>query len=126
MVTMSSCATGADERVYYTLDMLVDKSIDYAKHIRFRYGELGEHEKPVAKPNGVSIISMGLEMNIPEDFEISWETPDGKGHHKVVPVRGRIKNSVKGKSILFLILYDDVQGYISTNTPTGEVRERFY
>ncbi len=126
MTTLGSCAAGPNDRVYYTFDLLVDKSLDYAKHIRYRYGELGEHEKPIAKSNGVSIINMGLEMTVPEDFEISWETPDGKQHHALVPVRSRIKGSVKGKTVLFLILHDEVQGYISTSTPTGEMRERFY
>lgn len=125
MTTLGSCAAGPNERVYHAFELRVDQSIEYAKHIRYRYGELGEQEKPSAK-FGASFTTMRLEMPIPEDFEISWETPDGKGHHAVVPVRSRLQGSVTGKNILFLILYDEVQGYVATNTPTGEKRERFY
>jgi len=123
---MGGCAARQNDRTYYAFDLLVDNSLDYATNIRYRYGELGEHEKPIAKSNGNSIIFMRLDMTIPEEFDISWETPDHVQHHKQVPVRSLIKGSVRGKSVLFLILYDDVRGYISTNTPKGEVRERFY
>jgi len=125
-MTLCGCAAGPNDRVYYAFRLMVDDSLSQAMNIHYRYGELGEHFKPSSKSNGDSIIFMRLDMTIPDDFEVSWDTPDGKQHHRRVPVRSRIKDSVKSKSVLFLTLYDDVRGYISTSTPMGEKRERFY
>jgi len=123
---LSGCATAPRDRVAYAFEIGVDPSLSYATNIRYQYGELAEGTKPIAKPIGAPFAVARLEMTIPNDFEIAWDTPDGQSHNVTVPVRSRLKSSIKGKALLFLISHDSVHGYVVTQTDMGDQREQFY
>ena len=67
-----------------------------------------------------------MEMTIPDEFEISWESPDGITHKENIPVRTRLPSSPKGKVVSFVITLDHVEAYLAVRTPSGDNRERFY
>jgi hypothetical protein len=127
MVTLGGCAASTQNSyVYHAFALEVDKSAGHVANIRYTYGdELPDETKPSAKP-GIPYDTHFAPMQIPEEFKISWETQDGKKHEARVPVRSRISSSVKNKTILFLIMYESIEGYIETDTPYGPKRERFY
>lgn len=96
-----------------------------ANKIRYRYGDLGWREKGAAQAGiGVTIRSL---MTIPDEFEISWESESGKRHEFKVLVRSRIKADLKGKTILFVIKEESVEGYVATRLPNfRDQLDRFY
>lgn len=66
-------------------------------------------------------------MSIPDEFEISWETQEGKRYEFKVPVRSKVPSDIKGKTVLFVIMQDSVEGYVVTHLPNfQDKRERFY
>ncbi|ANC42913.1 hypothetical protein A6P55_00145 [Pandoraea pnomenusa] len=65
-------------------------------------------------------------MHVPEEFEISWETLDGRTHEAKVPVRSRLQGTVENKTIIFVIMQNHIEGYVGVSTPYGQKRERFY
>ena len=125
-LAFDGCAADPNAHIMHAFEIGIDPSLPYAKNIHYQYGELVVAKKPIAKPIGAPFDTAELEMTIPENFEVSWETPDGASHKAIVPVRGRLKSSIKDKGILFLIFHDEVHGYVVTDSPTGERREQFY
>jgi len=119
-------AVGPNEKVRHGLEIEVDKSVGRAVNIRYTYGDEFVNS---TKPSAIAIGPMFTyiaPMRIPEEFEISWETQDGKQHEATVPVRGRLPGSVENKTVLFVIMQDHIEGYVSVSTPYGPKRERFY
>jgi len=127
MSMLNGCAAaGANAKVRHGLEIEVHKSVGEAKNIRYTYGdELVAQVRPSAIAIG-AFMSYIAPMHIPEEFEISWETQDGKKHEAKVPVRSRLPGSVENKTIVFVIMSDHVEGYVAASTPYGEKRERFY
>jgi hypothetical protein len=126
MGALDATAAGPDAKVRYGLEIEVDKSIGKAVNIRYTYGDEFVNQ---ARPSAIAIgafVSYIAPMRIPENLEISWETPDGKRHEESVPVRSRLTSSVEGKTIVFVIMQDHIEGYIGVWTPYGQKRERFY
>jgi hypothetical protein len=114
------------KRVRHGLEIEVDKTVGRAINIRYTYGdELVDQTRPAAIAIG-AFTSYTAPMYIPEDFEISWETQDGKSHVAKVPVRSRLPGSVENKTIVFVIMSEHVEGFVGTSTPYGQKRERFY
>jgi len=118
------CATTPEQKVRNGFELTVDKSVSEVKNIRFHYGDLGWMERAGATAGGGSTWRM--EMIVPENFEISWETIDGTPRRAVIPVKTRLPGSVKDKTVLFLIMQDHVEAYLAVSTPSGQMRERFY
>jgi hypothetical protein len=127
MVTLGGCAANnQSDDVYHGFALEVGKSAGHVINIRYSYGnELPDESRPSAKANG-SFITHFAPMQIPEEFKIAWETQDGQKHEAKVPVRSRLSSSVKNNKILFVIMYNSIEGYISTSTPYGPKLERFY
>lgn len=127
MNTLNGCAAAEpDTKVRHTLRIEVHKSVGGAKNILFTYGdEIVALKRPSAIA-AVPFLSYTSSMKVPEEFEISWETPDGKKHEAKVPVRSQIKRSVKNKAIVFVIMQDHVEGYIDLSMSYGGEMERFY
>lgn len=127
MSVLNGCAAAEqDVKVYYGLQIEVHRSVGRANNIRYTYGDEFVN---ITVPSAGSIAafeSYTAPMHIPEEFEISWETPDRKKHEAKVPVRNRLKGSVENKMIVFVIMFDHVEGYIGISTPHGQKRERFY
>ena len=97
--------------VYHTFAIEVGRGVEPVKHLRYLYSTLGWRETPIAAPPG-SLSSLSLEMSVPEEFEVSWESSSGKAYHFKVPVRSLIPGSVKRKSIHFVIMGDHVEEYL--------------
>ena len=127
MRVLDGCAAaGPNAKVYHGLQIEVDKSVGRAVNIRYTYGdEFVNETKPSARAIG-PMFSYDAPMHIPEQFEISWETQDGKKHEAKVPVRSRLPGSVENKTVLFVIMQNHIEGYVTTPTPSGQKRERFY
>ncbi len=124
---VTGCATAEPSaKVYHRFQLEVHKSAVQLNNIRFTYGDdfVG-----TVVPSARAIASFedySAPMRIPEEFDISWETRDGKKHEANVPVRSRLPGSIENKSIVFVIMADHVEGYVGVSTPTGQKRERFY
>lgn len=127
MSVLDGCsAAGPSAKVYHGLEIEVNKSVGHANNIRYTYGdEFINYTKPSAG-SIAAFSSYTAPMHVPEEFEISWETPDGKKHEVKVPVRSRLSGSVENKTIVFVIMQDHVEGYLAVSTPYGQKRERFY
>lgn len=114
------------KKVRHGFEIEVDRTVGRAINIRYTYGdELVDQTRPSAIAIG-AFTSYTAPMHIPEDFEISWETQDGKNHAAKVPVRSRLLSSVENKTIVFVIMSEHVEGFVGTPTPYGQKRERFY
>jgi hypothetical protein len=128
MTGTSGCAMAgtSTEKVDHELALEVGKGVPKVANIRYRYGELGWRERAVmAFPGSGSRVSST--MVVPDDFEISWETQEGKRYDFKVPVRSKLPSGIKGKTVLFVIMQDHVEGYVVTPLPNfQEKRERFY
>jgi hypothetical protein len=126
MMQTTACQSGAAGfRVYHGFGLEVGSGLGVVRNMRYRYGELGWQSRPAAKA-GVG-TTMRLTMEVPEEFEISWETEDGVHHEATVPVRSRLSGSIEGKLILFVIMQNEVQGFVLTSSSTyGSKRERFF
>ena len=119
-------ATEVNGRVRHGLEIEVDKSLGRATKIRYTYGdEIVDQARPTAIAIG-AFTTYVASMPIPEEFRISWETPDGGMHEAIVPVRRFIRGSIANKNIVFVIMQDCVEGYVGVDTPYGHKRERFY
>lgn len=127
MSVLDGCAAAEpNAKVRHGLEIEVDKSVGRAVNIRYTYGdEFVNETKPSARAIG-PMFSYVAPMHIPEEFEISWETQDGKKHTAKVPVRSRLPGSVADKTVLFVIMQDHIEGYVAISTPYGQKRERFY
>jgi hypothetical protein len=121
------CASGGpNQKVRHGLEIEVDKSVGRVVNVRYTYGDdFVDEKKPSASFVG-PMFSYIAAMRIPEEFQISWETLDGKKHQARVPVRSRISVSVENKFIVFVIMQDHVEGNVAEPTPFGRKRERFY
>jgi len=127
MSVLDGCAaTGSNAKIRHGLEIEVDKSVGRVVNIRYTYGnEFVNATKPSAGSIGPMFVYIAP-MTIPEEFEIHWETQDGKKHDAKVPVRSRLPGSVENKSIVFVIMQDHVEGYVAVSTPFGQKRERFH
>ncbi len=125
MSTIEACAADPNKKVRHGFELDVDKSVGKAINVRFTYGEELKDQGPktMGFPGG---MTHRTEMRIPEEFEISWETMDGNKHTAKVPVRSLLPGSIEDKKVLFVIFQDHIEGYVSTYTPYGPKRERFY
>lgn len=128
MSAVSGCATaGAEDRIYHTLQIEVDKSVGLATNIRYTYGtELVDQYITERGWIGGPFENYTAPMLIPEKFNISWETLDGKKHEENIPLLSKLPGSVKNKTILFVIMNDHVEGFIAISTPYGPQKTRFY
>lgn len=120
-----AAATTNSEKVYHWLRVEVGKGMPMVKSIRYLYGDLGWRERGAMQAGvGDSVNSV---MTIPDTFEISWETEDGKRYEFKVPVRSKVPVDIKGKKVLFVIMQDHVEGYVRTPLPNfQDKRDRFY
>jgi len=127
MSNLSGCATaGAQDKVYHTLEILVDKSVGKAFNIKYTYGEeFIDYIKPSAG-SVTPFSSYTAPMRIPDEFKISWETQDRQKHEARVPVLSKLPDSVKNQTILFVIMPDHVEGFVAVSTPSGPRKTRFY
>lgn len=126
MSVLEGCAAGPNAKVRHGLQIEVHKSVGRADNIRYTYGdEFVDATKPSAGSIGPMFVYIAP-MHIPEEFAITWETPDGKKHEAKVPVYSRLPDSVRNKSVIFVIMQDHVEGYVGVDTPYGQKRERFY
>lgn len=128
MANTSGCAMAgtSTEKIYHAFAIEVGKGVPKVKNVRYLYGDLGWRESAVmAFPGSGSIIRS--QMIIPDNFEISWETQEGKRYEFKVPVRSKVPSDIKGKSVLFVIMQDHVEGFVVTPLPNfQEKREQFY
>ena len=52
---------------------------------------------------------------------------DGKRYEFKVPVRSKVASDIKGKTVLFVIMQDHVEGFVSTPLPNFKDKlDRFY
>lgn len=126
MSVLEGCAAGSNEKIRHGLQIELDKSVGRADNIHYTYGNEFVN---ATKPSAGSIAPLFVyiaPMHVPEEFEINWETQDGKKHAAKVPVRSRIPGSVENKTLVFVIMQDSVEGYVAVSTPFGQKRERFY
>lgn len=113
-------------KVYHGLQIEVSKIVGQANNVRYTYGdEFVNASKPSAGSIGPMFVYVAP-MRVPDEFEITWETLDGKTHGAKVPVRSRLPGSVENKNLIFVIMPDHVEGYLGVSTPSGQKRERFY
>jgi hypothetical protein len=128
IVNTSGCAMaeGSAEKIYHGFAIEVGDGLPAVKNVRYLYGDLGWREIKIAAPPG-ALSTLFLSMTIPEECQIYWETQEGKQYEFKVPVRSKVRSSIKGKTALFIIMHDHVEGYVSTSLPNfQEKRERFY
>ena len=128
MVNINGCAMAetGDEKVYHGFSIRVGIGAPEARNIRYRYGDLGWRDAIVSAPPA-GIETVRTPMVVPNDFEISWETPEGNHYEFKVPVRSKISSDIKGKTVLFEIMKDHVEGYLVTPLPNFQDKsERFY
>jgi len=127
MSMLTSCAiAGINSKVLHELQIEVSKKVGRALNIRYTYGSEFVNETVPSAGSVAAFENYTAPMLIPDEFEISWETEDGKKHQAKVPVRSRLPGSVENKSVIFVIMPDHVEGFIGTSTPYGQTRERFY
>jgi hypothetical protein len=115
-----------NSKVYHGLQIEVNKSVGMVLNIRYTYGSAFVNETLPSAGSFAAFENYTAPMLIPDEFEISWETQDGKKHQANVPVRSRLPGSVENKSVIFVIMPDHVEGYVGVFTPYGQKRERFY
>lgn len=126
MGTTAGCVTaGPNERVYFEFELSVGDTD--LKNVHYTFGdELVNRLRPVAL-SMLPFQNYTAQMIIPENFDVSWETDDGKHHSVTVPVRSRLHESIYHKTLLFVLQKDSVEAYIAINTPAGQKREKqFY
>lgn len=127
MSVLAGCAVaGPNSKVLHELQIEVNKSVGRALNIRYTYGSEFVNEAVPSAGSVAAFENYTALMLIPDEFEISWETQDGKKHQAKVPVRSRLPGSVENKSVIFVIMPDHVEGYVGVSTPYGQKRERFY
>lgn len=126
IASMTACATRDIERTYHRFSIEVGSNVSRVKNLRYLYGEIGWMNKPTAAPPG-PIDSVAGVMLVPEEFEVSWESESGQSYAFMVPVRNNLPDSIKGKTIHFVIMSDRVEGYILTYADLKvSSRTRFY
>ena len=127
MIVFVTQSFAADKmKIRHGLQIEVDKSVGRITNITYTYGD--EFVK-ATKPSAGVVVPMFVyisSMTVPEYFEISWETRDGKKHETKVPVKSQLNTTVEDKKIVFVIMPNDVEAFIATSTPFGEERERFF
>lgn len=127
MSALEGCAAaGPNAKVYHSLQVEVHKSVGRAKNIRFTYGDEFVNETVPSAGSIAAFENYTAPMHVPEEFEISWETLDGRTHEAKVPVRSRLQGTVENKTIIFVIMQNHIEGYVGVSTPYGQKRERFY
>jgi hypothetical protein len=125
MTSIGACATTETGRIHHSFAIEVGRGVTPIKKLRYMYGDLGWRENPSAAPGPLSALSG--DMNVPEEFEISWESELGQRYAFKVPVRSKLSGSVEDKTVRFVIMGDRVEGYLGTREGIGsEKLERFY
>lgn len=125
---LSGCAMaeGSGNKLRHGFSIAVGKNQPTVKNVRYLYGDLGWREIKVAAPPG-ALSTLVATMTIPDDFAISWDTQTGQHYDFKIPVRSKMPADIKGKTILFVIMQDHVEGFVVTDLPNfKESRERFY
>ena len=126
--SIGSCsASRLDDRAYFVFELKVGATAESLTNVHYTFGtDIVERVRPVARP-GLSFEDFSAQMQIPERLDVSWETPDGKKHAVTVPVRGHLGGPISGKTLLFVLQEDSVEGYITVYTPAGrKVEKQFY
>lgn len=127
MIGMGACSAGNDgEKAYYGFEVKLGKSVGELHNVKYHYGDLGWRDAKIATPPGSVELVRSL-MTVPETFEVSWDNEDGQHYAFTVPVRSKIAEDLNKKKVVFVIMEDHVEGYVSTPLPNyRESRERFY
>jgi hypothetical protein len=128
MSNIGSCsASQVEEHVYFVFELKVGATTDSLSNVRYTFGtEIVDRVRPIARP-GLSFEDFSAQMQIPERLDVSWETHDGKKHAVTVPVRGHLGGPITGKTLLFVLQEDSVEGYVTIYTPAGrKVERRFF
>ena len=113
-------------RDYFAFRIGLGERLATATDIRFSFSDLGSRAVPNARFNGGVFGHWRDQMTIPEFSEVSWRTPDGVLHAETVPVRERINETLRGKSVLFRIQPDHVEAFVASPTSSGEKLRRFH
>lgn len=128
MANSVGCAgTRSDAPVYFVFELRAGDTKEPLRNIHYSFGtELVDRMRPVARP-GLSFQNFSAQMAVPARFDVTWDTSDGRSHSFSVPVRELITESVRGKTLLFVLQDDSVEGYIAVLTPAGQkIERRFY
>jgi hypothetical protein len=119
-------ARAGSEKVYHGYAIEVGDGVPAVTNIKYRYGVLRWEEARIAAPPA-PFTTVRAPMTIPEEFLISWDTKDGKHYDVKVPVRSKVPADIKGKTILFVIMQDHIEGFVATPLANFQDRlERFY
>jgi hypothetical protein len=125
---LGGCAASqVDEHVSFIFELKVGAMAKSLTNVHYSFGsQIVDRVRPVAAP-GLSFEDFSAQMQIPESLDVSWETPDGRKHAVTVPVSGHLGQSIRGKTLLFVLQEDSVEGYITVYTPAGrKVEKQFY
>ena len=125
MASVGTCLAVETVRVYHRFAIEVGRGMKPVRNLRYLYGDLGWRMKPIAEPLG-ALSSLSGVMLVPDEFEISWETEVGQQYEFKIPVRASLPSSAKGKTVLFVIMADKVEGYLGTPVGLEDKLERFY
>lgn len=125
MSAIQGCAAmDSNAPVFHGFQIEVDKSVGRIVNITYSYGDDFVNVK---KPSAIAIgpwTSYDAPMRIPDHFEASWETSDGKKHEAKVSVKSRLPSSIENKIVAFVIMKDHVEGYV-LNSAISAKRELF-
>jgi len=122
----SSAAQGSSIKVYHGFEIKVGKDMPDVRNVRFRYGDLGWIDRPIMGYPGSSTL-IRSQMIVPDIFEISWSSLEGKKYEYKIPISSKVPSDMEKKKILIIIMQDKVEGYIETPLPNYQYnRTRFY
>lgn len=127
-LALAGCADSgnADPKVYHKLEIRLDKSLKEASDIHWSYGP----DVPagyIASARDINNFENHFApMRIPDEFSISWQTPDGVKHSARAPVKGHLPKSASERVVGILVFYDHIEGYLVERGALGEQEWRFY
>jgi len=127
-VLLGACALrpdAASDGPYHAFELGVAKDAGTLLHLRWHYGDIVSWQKPAVVGNGIPFVLRRQPMPVPEFFEASWQEADGRWFLARVPVRPRLKATVEGHSVLFMVTAAGVTGALVTYTPRGDQNEVF-
>lgn len=108
---LGGCAGPSPSQVVlHCITFKADPRLNHVENVTYRYGN-------EQRLNGMSVgivrtMIRCVNMPVPEEMQIAWQSLDGTSYQAKVPVRKRLDGPIDRKELVFIFVPDGIEGFI--------------